>query len=87
MNRGQLVEAVAKETKLSKAQVDSVLANTIKNIQQSVKKGKEVKLVGFGTFKKVTRKARNGRNPKTGDAIKIAKKTLPKFSASKKWTV
>jgi DNA-binding protein HU-beta len=87
MNRGQLVEAVAKEVKLPKAQVDAALSSIVKTIQASVKKGAGVKLVGFGTFTKVTRKARNGRNPKTGEKIKIAKKTTPKFSVSKKWKV
>lgn len=85
MNRGQLVEAVAKKENLSKKQAESFLSTVIEAIQNGVKKDGEVKLVGFGTFKKIIRKARKGRNPQTGEVIKIAKKTLPKFTPSKQW--
>lgn len=85
MNRGQLVELVAKKEKLSKKQADSILSTVIETIQSGVKKDGEVKLVNFGTFKKVVRVARKGRNPQTGETIKIARKTLPKFVPSKQW--
>lgn len=85
MNRGKLIEAVAKKTGLSKRQTDDVIGTIINTIQQGVKKDGEVRLVGFGTFKKVTRKARKGRNPQTGEVIKIARKTSPKFVPSKLW--
>ena len=85
MNRGQLVETVVKTTKLSKRQADGAITAVLDGIKSGVKKDGEVLLVGFGTFKKVTRKARNGRNPQTGAALKIAKKTVTKFRPSKVW--
>ncbi len=85
MNRGTLVKSVAKQTKLSKAQSNTVLGVILEDIKKEVKKNGGVRLVGFGTFKKATRKARNGRNPRTGEAIKIAKKIYPKFVPSKAW--
>jgi len=86
MNRGTLVKSVAKQTKLTKAQSNAVLGVILEDIKKEVKKNGGVRLVGFGTFKKATRKARNGRNPRTGEAIKIAKKIYPKFVPSKGWT-
>lgn len=80
MNKGQLIEAVAKcvaTKKEAKAAVDTVL----ESIKASLKKGKPVTLVGFGTFKVSKRKARLGRNPKTGKTIKIAAKKVPVFKA------
>jgi nucleoid DNA-binding protein len=85
MNRGQLVEQIAKANNLSKRAADTILSSVIETIQKGVKKDGEVRLVGFGTFKKVVRKARKGVNPKTGEKIKIARKTLPKFVPSKTW--
>jgi len=85
MNRGQLVDFIAKKEELSKRKADQVVGTVIEAIQTGVKKDGEVRLVGFGTFSKVTRKARKGRNPQTGETIKIARKTLPKFKPSKTW--
>ena len=85
MNRGELVNFVAKKEGLSKRKADQVVGTLIEGIQSGVKKDGEVRLVGFGTFKKTTRKARKGRNPQTGEVIKIARKTLPKFTPSKTW--
>lgn len=79
MNKAQLIEKVAKETGLTKAQTERVLDSTLETIRTSVKKGDEVKLVGFGTFTKTKRKARTGRNPQTGKAIKIPAAWYPKF--------
>lgn len=79
MNKAQLIEKVAKETGLTKAQTERMLDTTIDTIRKSVKKGDEVKLVGFGTFAKSKRKARVGRNPQTGKAIKIPAAWYPKF--------
>lgn len=81
MNKAQLVAAVAKTTKIPVAQVEKVLAQTIFNIKATVKKGNDVKLVGFGTFTKAKRKARVGRHPQTGVTIKIPAKWTPKFRA------
>ncbi len=80
MNTQQLIEAVAKNQKgLSKAQVKSVISNVLSTVQTAVKKGDDVRLVGFGTFTKGKRKARTGRNPQTGASIKIPATKFPKF--------
>ncbi|MCB0421242.1 MAG: HU family DNA-binding protein [Bdellovibrionales bacterium] len=79
MNKAQLIERIAKQTEATKAQTERFLDTTIDIIRKSVKKGDEVKLVGFGTFTKTKRKARTGRNPQTGKAIKIPAAWHPKF--------
>ena len=85
MNREELVKEIAKSTKLSQKSVSEVLSATVESIQNTVKKGDKVTLVGFGTFESRRRAARNGRNPQTGKEIKIAAKTVPVFSAGKKF--
>ncbi|MCM8767854.1 MAG: HU family DNA-binding protein [Candidatus Omnitrophica bacterium] len=78
MNKAGLIEAVAKVVTTKKeaaAAVDAVLDA----IKGALKKGEVVTLVGFGTFKVVERKARKGRNPRTGEEIKIPKKKVPVF--------
>ena len=85
MNREELVKEIAKSTKLSQKSVSEVLSATVESIQNTVKKGDKVILVGFGTFESRRRAARNGRNPQTGKEIKIAAKTVPVFSAGKKF--
>ncbi|MBT4763290.1 MAG: HU family DNA-binding protein [Bdellovibrionaceae bacterium] len=79
MNKAQLIEKLAKENDATKAETERFLDATIDIIKKSVKKGDEVKLVGFGTFAKHKRKARMGRNPQTGKAIKIPAAWYPKF--------
>jgi len=79
MNKAQLVELIAEQCNLTKAQTERVLDTTLETIKKNVKKGEEVKLVGFGTFAKAKRKARMGRNPQTGKAIKIPASSYPKF--------
>ncbi len=83
MNRTQLVDAIAKQTKLSKKQANSALQATLDSISDAMKKGQRVALIGFGTFGAVMRKARKGINPKTRQVIKIAAKRVPKFKAGK----
>ena len=85
MNREELVKEIAKSTKLSQKSVSEVLSATVESIQNTVKKGDKVTLVGFGTFESRRRAARNGRNPQTGKEIKIAAKTVPVFSAGNKF--
>ena len=85
MNKEELVKAVAEKAKLSQKQATEVLAATLETIQKTVAKGKKVTLVGFGTFEARKRAARTGRNPQTGASIKIAAKTVPAFSAGKKF--
>ena len=82
MNKGDLVKEVAKVVstkKAARAAVDCIFSN----ITQSLKKKKPVTLVGFGTFGVSKRKARKGRNPRTGEAIKIKAKVVPKFVPGK----
>ena len=79
MNKAELVEKISKETSLTKANIETVLDAMIGTICKSVKKGEEVKLVGFGTFSKTKRKARVGRNPNTGKEIQIPAAWVPKF--------
>ena len=83
MNREELISEISKKTKVSKKDAGLILSATIETIEKSVKKGDKVTLVGFGTFASKHRAARNGRNPQTGKAIKIAAKNVPSFSAGK----
>jgi len=81
MNKAQLIEKIAAETKMPKAQCENIVDCFMTNVKKTVKKGDDVKLVGFGTFLKAKRKARIGRNPQTGKAIKIPAAWTPKFRA------
>mgnify|MGYP005770530345 CR=1 FL=1 len=85
MNKEELVKAVAANTKMSQKDTAEIIGATIEAIQKTVSKGKKVTLVGFGTFEARKRAARVGRNPQTGKEIKIAAKTVPAFSAGKKF--
>jgi DNA-binding protein HU-beta len=85
MNKEELVQEVAKKTKLSQKQVDETLVSLIEVITKAVSKGKKVTLIGFGTFESRKRSARMGRNPQTGKELKIPAKTVPAFSAGKKF--
>ncbi|MFA5928257.1 MAG: HU family DNA-binding protein [Candidatus Margulisiibacteriota bacterium] len=84
MNKQDLISEVANSTGMSKAAVMNITDSLIKTIEKSLKKGQDVQLVGFGTWKRKKRAARTGRNPKTGAMIKIAAKFVPSFSAGKK---
>jgi DNA-binding protein HU-beta len=79
MNKAQLIEAIAKTSKLTKVDVETTLNAALDAIKKSVKKGEDVTLIGFGTFTRSKRKARMGRNPQTGKEIKIPAMTVPKF--------
>lgn len=85
MNKEELVKAVATSAKMSQKDTAEIIVATIETIQKTVSKGKKVTLVGFGTFEPRKRAARVGRNPQTGKEIKIAAKTVPAFSAGKKF--
>ena len=85
MNKEELVQEVAKKAKATQKEVSEVLSGIIETIEKSVSKGKKVTLVGFGTFEARKRAARTGRNPQTGKSIKIPAKTVPVFSAGKKF--
>lgn len=79
MNKAQLVAEVSERTETSKHQVEKILDSAIEVIRESVKNGKGVKLIGFGTFTKVMHKARKGRHPQTGKSIEIPAVWVPKF--------
>lgn len=83
MNKTNLVEVVAAETGVSKKDVDAVVSATLKAITAALKEGDKVQLIGFGTFEVKASAEREGRNPKTGETIKIAASKKPAFSASK----
>ncbi|NQT71012.1 MAG: HU family DNA-binding protein [Desulfobacteraceae bacterium] len=85
MTKAELIETMAKDAKISKAAAGAALNSFVTNVTKALKKkdGK-VTLVGFGTFAKVRRKARKGRNPQTGAVIKIKAKNAVKFKAGKK---
>jgi nucleoid DNA-binding protein len=83
MNKAELVEAVQKSLASSKADAERAAAAVIDAIKSGLKKGKPVQLIGFGTFKVVSRKARLGINPKTGEKIKIKASKTVKFSVGK----
>ena len=83
MNKSELIDAVAKEADISKAAAGRALDAAIGAVQQALKKGQMVTLVGFGTFYLGKRAARNGRNPQTGATIKIKAAKIPKFRAGK----
>ncbi|MBO5948125.1 HU family DNA-binding protein [bacterium] len=85
MNKEELVKEIAKSAKLSQKDAAEALEATMATIQTAVAKGQKVTLVGFGTFEPRKRAARTGRNPQTGATIKIAAKTVPAFSAGKKF--
>jgi DNA-binding protein HU-beta len=80
MNKGELVERIAKDAKLSKTQATNALNSALNGIQGTLKKGGKVTLVGFGTFSVGKRTARTGRNPQTGASLKIPARRVAKFS-------
>ena len=85
MKKSELVEAVAAASGLTKADATRAIDATFATITEALKAGNKVPVAGFGTFAVSQRKERNGRNPQTGKAIKIAAKTVPSFSAGKKF--
>lgn len=83
MNKAQLVERVAEQTRMTKAQSEALLDATLEVIQKAVSKGEDVKLVGFGTFSRNVRKARPARNPRTGETVNIPDGKVPRFKPGK----
>ena len=81
MNKSDLIEAVATDAAVSKVAAGNVLDAVIAAITKAVAKGEPVALIGFGTFKASKRAARPGRNPQTGNELKIAATTVPRFTA------
>ena len=83
MNKAELIGAMSKETNLTKKDVESVLNSFVNVVSNTLEKKDKVQLVGFGTFETRERAARTGRNPQTGETIKIAAATVPAFKAGK----
>jgi DNA-binding protein HU-beta len=83
MNKQDLVALVAEKADLSKKDSEAAVAAVIDGITDTLAKGDKVQLVGFGTFEVRHRQARDGRNPSTGEAIKIAAQKVPAFKAGK----
>lgn len=81
MNKGELVDAIAKESGLTKVDSEKALNATISSVKNALAKGDSVQLIGFGTFSVSERSARTGRNPQTGKEINIAAKKVAKFKA------
>lgn len=83
MNRKELIDALAAKTKSTKADADRNISALTEIITDTLKKGGNVALIGFGTFEVRKRAARPGRNPKTGEALKIKASKSPAFKAGK----
>jgi DNA-binding protein HU-beta len=83
MNKGELVDAVAARADVTKKQADTVISAVVESIMEAVSSGDKVTLVGFGSFESRDRKAREGRNPKTGEKMEIPATKVPAFSAGK----
>ena len=83
MNKADLIQAVAEESGLTKKESAVAVDAIFNSISDSLAKGENVQLVGFGTFEVRSRKAREGRNPATGEAIKIKAAKVPAFKAGK----
>ena len=83
MNKTELVAAIAEKAEISKKDADKALAAFVAVVGDELKAGNKVQLIGFGTFEVKESAEREGRNPKTGETIKIAASKKPTFSASK----
>ncbi|MEJ2182201.1 MAG: HU family DNA-binding protein [Nitrospirota bacterium] len=83
MTKAELVEKIAQEADLNKAEAGRSLDAALDAITKALKKNQKVTLVGFGTFSVTKRKARKGRNPQTGNEIKIPAQKAPKFTPGK----
>ena len=83
MNKTELIEHIAQSADMTKTDATRALEATVDTIKKALKKGDTVALVGFGTFSVGKRAARTGRNPRTGEEIKIKAAKVPKFSAGK----
>ena len=83
MNKSELIEHIAKNADINKAQATRALEATLGAIKQTLRKGGAVNLLGFGSFQIGKRSARTGRNPRTGQPVKIKAKKVPRFKPSK----
>ena len=83
MNKTELVAAIAENAEISKKDAEKAVKAFVEVITEELTKGEKVQLVGFGTFEVTSRAAREGRNPQTGNTMKIAACKAPKFKAGK----
>jgi len=83
MNKAELITTLAEEAGITKTQANTALDAFVGAVTKTLKKGDKVTLVGFGTFSVSKRAARNGRNPQTGEVIKIKARKVAKFKAGK----
>lgn len=83
MNKQDLIGKIAKDTGVTKSSASAAIESLLDGITRSLKKSESITFVGFGTFKTAQRKARVARNPRTGEAIKIPKRRVVRFSAGK----
>jgi DNA-binding protein HU-beta len=83
MNKSELIDAVATKTEMTKAAAGRAVEAVLETISETVAKNDSVAVIGFGTFEARKRAARNGKNPKTGEVIKIAATTVPAFKPGK----
>ena len=83
MTKAEIIEKMVKDANISKMAAERALNSFIDSIKKTLKKGNKVTLVGFGTCSVSKRAARNGRNPRTGETIKIPARKTPKFTAGK----
>lgn len=83
MNKSELIDAIASDAKLTKADAGRAVDGFVSAVSKALKKGDRVALVGFGSFSVAKRNARTGRNPQTGKAIQIKAKKVAKFKAGK----
>jgi len=83
MNKSEFIDAVAAASGLTKADASKAIDGMIDTVTSTLKKGDSITLVGFGTFETRHRKARVGRNPRTGEALQIAASNIPSFKAGK----
>lgn len=79
MNKEELISKIAGDAKITKVQARAALESLMDSVRKTIKKGGRISLVGFGTFMRSNRKARIGRNPRTGKEIKIAAKKVVRF--------
>lgn len=81
MNKAQLVDRMADAAGVSRSAADKALAGLLEAVSETLESGERVTLVGFGTFSVTERKARSGRNPRTGESIEIPARKIVKFKA------
>ena len=81
MNKQELIEAIAEKSHTSKSDSKKMLDALLETVTETLAQGDSVQLIGFGTFKSTERKARSGRNPRTGETVTIPAKRVPSFTA------